>query len=85
VRAARDHHVCTNFASATNSYATPLAEAPWLRERCFARPMKVKASGEIFRVVGACDRHVLPGVSESLRRTGLPVVVGRVSVLGGRG
>jgi hypothetical protein len=47
--------------------------------------MKVKAFAEIFRGVSACDRHVLPGVWESLRRTGLPVVAGRVSVLGGRG
>jgi len=47
--------------------------------------MKVKAFAEIFRGVSACDWHVVPGVSESLWRTGLPVVVGRVSVLGGRG
>jgi hypothetical protein len=49
------------------------AAIAWLRysvtampECCFARPMKVKAFAEIFRGASACDRHALPGVSESL-------------------
>jgi hypothetical protein len=37
-----------------------------LSECRFARPMKVKAFAEIFRGASACDRHALPGVSESL-------------------